>query len=87
MVAPYGYLKSKENKNRFVVDGTAAPVVRRIFRLHADGVSIDKIVRILDGDGIDCPRKYRYRIGVTKSERYKDSRWGRSAVRTILTNA
>jgi len=86
MVAPYGYLKSKENKNRFVVDGTAAPVVRRIFRLYADGVSIDKIVRILDSDGIDCPRKYRYRIGVTKSERYKDSRWGRSAVRTILTN-
>lgn len=86
LVAPYGYLKSKENKNRFVVDGTAAPVVRRIFRLYADGVSIDKIVRILDGDGIDCPRKYRYRIGVTKSERYKDSRWGRSAVRTILTN-
>lgn len=86
MVAPYGYLKSKENKNRFVVDGTAAPVVRRIFRLYADGVSIDKIVRILDGDGIDCQRKYRYRIGVTKSERYKDSRWGRSAVRTILTN-
>lgn len=86
MVAPYGYLKSKENKNRFVVDGTAAPVVRRIFRLYADGVSIDKIVRILDGDGIDCPRKYRYRIGVTKSERYKESRWGRSAVRTILMN-
>lgn len=86
LAAPYGYLKSKENKNKFVVDGTAAPVVRRIFRLYADGVSIDKIVRILDGDGIDCPRKYRYRIGVTKSERYKDSRWGRSAVRTILTN-
>lgn len=86
MVAPYGYLKSKENKNRFVVDGTVAPVVRRIFRLYADGASIDKIVRILDGDGLDCPRKYRYRIGVTKSERYKDSRWGRSAVRTILTN-
>lgn len=68
------------------MDETAAPVVRRIFRLYADGVSIDKIVRILDGDGIDCPRKYRYLIGITKSERYKDSRWGRAAVRTILTN-
>ena len=86
LAAPYGYLKSKENKNRLVVDEGAAPVVRRIFRLYADGASIDKIVRILDGDGIDCPRKYRYRIGVTKSERYKDSRWGRSAVRTILMN-
>jgi len=86
LAAPYGYLKSKENKNRFVVDETAAPVVRRIFRLYADGVGIDKIVRILDGDGIDCPRKYRHSIGVTKSERYKDSRWGRAAVKTILTN-
>ena len=86
LAAPYGYLKSKENKNRLVVDEGAAPVVRRIFRLYADGASMDRIVRILDGDGIDCPRKYRYRIGVTKSERYKDSRWGRSAVRTILMN-
>ena len=86
LVAPYGYLKSKEDKNRLVVDEGAAPVVRRIFRLYADGASMDRIVRILDGDGIDCPRKYRYRIGVTKSDRYKDSRWGRAAVRTILMN-
>ena len=86
LAAPYGYLKSKKNKNRLVVDEGAAPVVRRIFRLYADGASMDRIVRILDGDGIDCPRKYRYRIGVTKSERYKDSRWGRAAVRTILMN-
>ncbi len=86
LAAPYGYLKSKENKNRLVVDEGAAPVVRRIFRLYADGASMDRIVRILDGDGIDCPRKYRYRIGVTKSDRYKDSRWGRAAVRTILMN-
>ena len=86
LAAPYGYLKSKENKNRLVVDEGAAPVVRRIFWLYADGASMDRIVRILDGDGIDCPRKYRYRIGVTKSERYKDSRWGRAAVRTILMN-
>ena len=86
LAAPYGYLKSKKNKNRLVVDEGAAPVVRRIFRLYADGASMDRIVRILDGDGIDCPRKYRYRIGVTKSDRYKDSRWGRAAVRTILMN-
>lgn len=86
LAAPYGYLKSKEDKNRLVVDEGAAPVVRRIFRLYVDGASMDRIVRILDGDGIDCPRKYRYRIGVTKSERYKDSRWGRAAVRTILMN-
>lgn len=86
LVAPYGYLKAKENKNRLVVDETAAPVIRRIFRIYAEEYSMDKIMRALDGEGIDCPRKYRYSIGVTKSDRYKDSRWGRAAVRTILTN-
>lgn len=86
LVAPYGYLKSKDDKNKFVVDEAAAPVVHRIFRMYADGYSMDKIMRVLDGEGIDCPRKYRHRIGVTKSDRYKDSRWGRTAVKTILTN-
>lgn len=86
LVAPYGYLKSEENKNKFVIDGRTAPVVQMIFRWYADGKGMDHIARTLDGMGFDCPRKYRYRIGITKSERYKDSRWGGSAVKTILTN-
>lgn len=86
LVAPYGYLKSGENKNKFVVDEETAPVVRKIFRLYLEGRGMDAIARILDGEGIDSPRKYRHRIGVTKSDRYRDSRWGRSAVKTILTN-
>ncbi len=86
LVAPYGYLKSKENKNKFVVDEVAAPVVQRIYKLYADGEGIDRIARALDREGVPCPRKYRYQIGVTKSDRYKDSRWERSAVKTILTN-
>lgn len=86
LVAPYGYLKSPENKNKFVIDETAAPVVKEIFRLYLDGYGIDRIARYLDQAGYDCPRKYRYHIGVTKSDRYKDSRWGRHSVKTILTN-
>lgn len=86
LVAPYGYLKSKENKNKFVVDEQTAPVVRMIFKWYADGKGLDYITRTLNEMDIDCPRKYRYRIGITISDRYKDSRWGRSAVKTILTN-
>ncbi len=86
MVAPYGYLKSGENKNRFVVDEQTAPVVRMIFRLYAEGKGLDHIARVLNEKNIDSPRKYRHSIGITKSERYKDSRWGRTAVKTILTN-
>lgn len=86
LVAPYGYLKSKENKNKFVIDEQTAPVVRMIFKWYADGRGLDYIARTLNEMDIDCPRKYRYRIGITISDRYKDSRWGRSAVKTILTN-
>lgn len=86
LVAPYGYLKSKENKNKFVIDERTAPVVRMIFKWYADGKGLDYITRTLNEMDIDCPRKYRYRIGITISDRYKDSRWGRSAVKTILTN-
>lgn len=86
LVAPYGYLKSKENKNKFVIDEQTAPVVRMIFKWYADGRGLDYITRTLNEMDIDCPRKYRHRIGITISDRYKDSRWGRSAVKTILTN-
>lgn len=86
LVAPYGYLKSQENKNKFVVDEQTAPVVRMIFNWYADGRGLDYITRTLNEMDIDCPRKYRHRIGITISDRYKDSRWGRSAVKTILTN-
>lgn len=86
LVAPFGYLKSEDNKNKFVIDGQTAPVVQMIFRWYADGKGLDSIARTLNEMDIDCPRKYRYRIGVTISDRYKDSRWGRSAVKTILTN-
>lgn len=49
LVAPYGYLKSEENKNKFVVDCLTAPVVCRIFETHAEGKGLDAIVRMLDG--------------------------------------
>lgn len=86
LVAPYGYLKSEENKNKFVIDKQTALVVKMIFQWYAEGKGLDWIARTLDEMDIDCPRKYRYRIGITTSDRYKDSRWGRSAVKTILTN-
>jgi DNA invertase Pin-like site-specific DNA recombinase len=86
LVAPYGYLKSAENKNKFIVDTKAAPAVKKIFELYASGMGLDNIARFMDKSEYDCPRKYRYSIGVTKSDRYKDSRWGRTTIQTILTN-
>ncbi|MCM1158829.1 MAG: recombinase family protein [Clostridium sp.] len=86
LVAPYGYLKDKEDKHRFVVDEATAPNVRLIYRLKKEGYGDDRIARALNERNIPSPRRYRYQIGVTKSDRYAASLWGRNAVHTILTN-
>lgn len=86
LVAPYGYLKSAENKNKFVIDEKTAPAVKKIFELYAGGYGLDRIARIMNESDYDCPRKYRYSIGITKSDRYKNSNWGRTTINTILTN-
>ena len=86
LVAPYGYLKSAENKNKFVIDEKTAPAVKKIFELYVGGYGLDRIARIMNESDYDCPRKYRYSIGITKSDRYKNSKWGRTTINTILTN-
>ena len=86
LVAPYGYLKSAENKNKFIIDEKTAPAVKKIFELYASGYGLDRIARIMNESDYDCPRKYRYSIGITKSDRYKNSKWGRTTINTILTN-
>ena len=34
---PYGYLKDSEDKNKWVIDEVAAPIVRRIFLMTLEG--------------------------------------------------
>ena len=35
---PYGYLKSKEDPNQWIVDEEAAEVIRRIYRMAVEGL-------------------------------------------------
>lgn len=34
---PYGYLKSEQDKNQWVIDPVAAPIVQRIYRMTMEG--------------------------------------------------
>ena len=45
---PYGYLKSPENKKRWIVYPDAAAVVRHIFRMAPERKGNDAIARILN---------------------------------------
>ena len=52
---PYGYMKDPDNKKRWIVDGEAAEVVKRIFSLCPDGYGPSQIARILKEDKVITP--------------------------------
>ena len=55
---PYGYMKSVENKKKWVIDPEAAEIVRRVFRLCIDGKGNETIARILQEDKVLVPMAY-----------------------------
>ncbi|MDR1704677.1 MAG: recombinase family protein [Clostridiales bacterium] len=86
-VAPYGYMKSPESKNRLVVDNDAAEVVRMIYRWKLDGMGVYQIARRLTREGIPNPGHYRYIKGIHKEKRYeKPQAWDTSVIKDILEN-
>jgi len=56
--AIYGYRKSSENKNKWVIDDEAAAVVRRVFQMAKDGMGLTQIAKILTAEKIDKPSHY-----------------------------
>ena len=55
---PYGYMKSVENKKKWVIDPEAAEIVRRVFRLCIEGKGNETIARILQEDKVLVPMAY-----------------------------
>lgn len=87
----YGYQKSKENKNKLVIDETVRPVVEMIFQLKLQGMNLQAIARHLNDLQIPSPSVYKQLSGL----RYRNANipnpdvkplWGFSTVRRILTN-
>jgi site-specific DNA recombinase len=56
--APYGYMKSPEDKHKLVVDEYASQIVKRIFREYLSGKSMYKIAESLNQEGIATPGVY-----------------------------
>ena len=49
---PYGYRTDPQDKNHWILDNDAAPIVKRIFDLTIAGVGPSRIARILEADGV-----------------------------------
>ena len=82
---PYGYRKSKTDKNVWEIDEEAAKVVRRIFQLCIDGYGPQQIAKKLTADKILIPTAYSSMKGYTNVKAPKDTIfWWDSTVVHIL---
>ncbi len=86
---PYGYRKDDRQKDRLVPDEVTAPVVQRIFKDAAEGMSCGKIAEALTNEGVIPPLKYRvvYRDDFTPEGAARASDWWNgTTVKRILKN-
>lgn len=54
----YGYQMHPTEKNKIVIDGEVAPIVRRIFAMALEGMSCRKIATTLNEEGVPTPATY-----------------------------
>ena len=81
----YGYKKSDTDKNLWVIDDTAAEVVRKIFRLCIEGYGPVQIARILTEQGVPTPTAYALSQGRNNGRHNaKLHRWGANTICHIL---
>lgn len=79
--APYGYSKSKENKNKLVINEEQAPIVKKIFEKFENGEKQVDIARDLEKEKVLAPSSYDDN-GIKRKDVYK---WD-SSVKNILRN-
>ncbi len=85
--APYGYMKSPEDKHILIVDEEAAVIVRRLFNEFASGNSARMIADELNSEGVSAPSTYHYeKARKSHTPRKQKSVWGSATILQILKN-
>ena len=93
-LAPFGYRKDPEDKNRLIIDEDTAWIVRKIYDYARNGSGPNRIRRRLEDEEIPCPawwnRQKGLRDHVTKFERENPERgrfiWDFTTIKEILSN-
>ena len=88
--APYGYMKSPENKYKLIPHPYTADILKRIFKMAANGMSPLKIGAALRRDRILKPRAYTAQETGGKYTNEKDVKypydWSHKTIITIIQN-
>ena len=85
---PYGYMKSPENKKKWIIDTEAAEVVRDIYRMCLDGMGNEAIARELQNREVLIPMAYWQRKGLNrggKKTQPNPYKWCKTTVQKILS--
>ena len=85
---PYGYKKSPEDREKWLIDEPAAEVVRRIFHLCLAGRGPSQIARDLEREKILTPTAYYNSIGraASNASPVNPYLWSDSSIENILAN-
>lgn len=78
----YGYILSEDRKE-LIVEEEAAKIVREIFQMTLEEMSIKKIVAILNERGEESPMVHNARVGHKHWPHY-ENKWSEGALRRIL---
>lgn len=87
-VIPFGYKKENEKSKQWVIDEPAAAIVRYIFALFLDGISIHHIALRLEQEKIQNPTAYFLAEGRKVRNKLSPNpyQWDRGTIRRILEN-
>ena len=74
---PLGYMQSKKNKNKLVINQKEAIIIKKIYHLYLNNNSINDIKKILTKEKIPTFNKIR---------KHKNNLWTNQSIKKILTN-
>ena len=82
---PYGYLRDKDDRQKWVVDESAADVVRRIFNMVIDGCGVAQIAKTLTEEKVLNPSAHNETVGGEMNHHYSNPyQWRSTTIGTII---
>lgn len=85
---PYGYMKSPENKKKWIIDPEAATVVKSIFKMCLDGKGNETIARELQENEVLIPMAYWWSKGLNRGGKKTQTnpyKWCKTTIQKILS--
>lgn len=85
---PYGYMKSPENKKKWIIDPESATVVKSIFKMCLDGKGNETIARELQENKVLIPMAYWRSKGLNRGGKKTQTnpyKWCKTTIQKILS--